>query len=207
MGPVGQHSIDPSPPLLKPQLFSVGAFSRLMATVPACLRGFMRTPADFAGCLSGPFSAAFRSLLAILLPGFALREWPGVRKGTVQHPFKSTGYARTVQAVGSRHCLPGGELPRPGGCPLLFHACRCSTGGSRLCTRCLGTHHWRAQCHGDEGGYGVGKHRMGLMCRGANRLCIDHGLTSCIVALRGDATRNSMRRIACDRVQAPDGAP
>ena len=107
----------PVPPLLKPQLFSVGAFSRLLATVPACLRGFMRTPADFAGCLSGPFSAAFRSLLAILLPGFALREWPGVRKGTVQHPFKSTGYARTVQAVGSRHCLPGGELPRPGGCP------------------------------------------------------------------------------------------
>ena len=107
----------PAPPLLKPQLFSVGAFSRLLATVPACLRGFMRTPADFAGCLSGPFSAAFRSLLAILLPGVALREWPGVRKGTVQHPFKSTGYARTVQAVGSRHCLPGGELPRPGGCP------------------------------------------------------------------------------------------
>ena len=109
--------IPPAPPLLKPQLFSVGVFSRLLATVPACLRGFMRTPADFAGCLSGPFSAAFRSLLAILLLGFALREWPGVRKGTVQHPFKSTGYARTVQAVGSRHCLPGGELPRPGGCP------------------------------------------------------------------------------------------
>lgn len=109
--------VAPAPPLLKPQLFSVGAFSRLLATVPACLRGFMRTPADFAGCLSGPFSAAFRSLLAILLPGFALREWPGVRKGTVQHPFKSTGYARTVQAVGSRHCLPGGELPRPGGYP------------------------------------------------------------------------------------------
>ena len=105
------------PPLLKPQLLSVGAFSRLLATVPACLCGFMRTPADFAGCLSGPLSAAFRSLLAILLPGFALREWPGVRKGTVQHPFKSTGYARTVQAVGSRHCLPGEELPRPGGCP------------------------------------------------------------------------------------------
>lgn len=36
----------------------------------------MRIPADFAGCLSGPFSGAFCSLLAILLPGFALREWP-----------------------------------------------------------------------------------------------------------------------------------
>ena len=66
----------------------------------------------------------------------------------------------------------------------------------------LGTHHWRTQCHGDEGGCGVGRHRMGLMCWGANRLWIDHGLSCCTVAVRGDATRNSMRRIAGARVQA-----
>ena len=95
--------------LLKPQLFSVGAFSRLLAAVPACLRGFMRIPADFAGSPSGPFLATFRSLHAILLSGLALRQRPEVRRGPVGCPFKSTGYARTVQAVGSRHCLPGGD--------------------------------------------------------------------------------------------------
>lgn len=71
-----------------------------------------------------------------------------------------------------------------------------------MCTRCLWTHHWRAQCHGDEGGDGVGKHRMGLMCWGANRRWIDHGITSCIGAVRGDAACNSMRRIAGALVQA-----
>ena len=70
-----------------------------------------------------------------------------------------------------------------------------------MCTRCLGSHHWRAQCHGDEGGYGVGRHRMGLMCWGANRLWIGHGLSCCIVAVRGDATRNSIRCIAGALVQ------
>lgn len=71
-----------------------------------------------------------------------------------------------------------------------------------MCTRCLGTHHWRAQCHGDEGGYGVGKHRMGLTCQGANRLWIEHVLSRCIVAVRGNAACNSMRRIAGALVQA-----
>ena len=99
----------PAPPLLKPQLFSVGAFFRLMATVPACLRGFVRKPADFASRPSGSFPATFRSLQAILLSGLALRRRPEVRRGSVRHPFKSTGYARTVQAVGLRHCLPGGD--------------------------------------------------------------------------------------------------
>src|SRR6218665_1490799 len=93
-------------PLLKPQLFSVGAFFRPIATVSACLRGFLRKPADFAGRQSGPFSATFRSFLAILLPGLALREWPEVRRGPVCCLLKSTGYARTVQAIGLRHCLP-----------------------------------------------------------------------------------------------------
>lgn len=41
---------------------------------------------------------------------------------------------------------------------------------------------------------------MGLMCWGANRLWIDHGLSRCIVAVWGDAARNSMRCIACARV-------
>ena len=85
------------PPLLKPQLFSVGAFSRPIATVPACFRGFTRIAADFAVWPSGPFSAAFRSLLAILLPGFALREWPEVRREPVWLLLKSTGYTRTDQ--------------------------------------------------------------------------------------------------------------
>lgn len=40
------------------------------------------------------------------------------------------------------------------------------------------------------------------MCWGANRLWIDHGLTSCIVAVRGDPTRNSMGCIAGALVQA-----
>ena len=71
-----------------------------------------------------------------------------------------------------------------------------------MCTRCPGTHHWRTQCHGDEGGCGVGRRRMGLMCWGANRLWIDHGLSRCIVAVRGDAACNSMRRIAGALVQA-----
>ena len=43
---------------------------------------------------------------------------------------------------------------------------------------------------------------MGLMCWGANRLWIDHGLSRCIVAVRGDAACNSMRRIAGALVQA-----
>ena len=99
----------PAPPLLKPQLFSVGAFFRLMATVPACLREFLRKPADFAGRPAGSFPANFRSLHASLLSGLALRQRPEVRRGSVRHPFKSTGYARTVQAVGLRHCLPRGH--------------------------------------------------------------------------------------------------
>src|SRR6218665_313801 len=99
----------PASPLLKPQLFSVGAFFRPIATVSACLRGVLRKPADFAGRPSGPFSATFRSLLAILLPGLALREWPEVRTAPVWCLLKSTGYARTVQAIGLRHSLPGGD--------------------------------------------------------------------------------------------------
>src|SRR6218665_2814424 len=99
----------PASPLLKPQLFSVGAFFRPIATVSACLRGFLRKPADFAGRPFGPFSVTFRSLLAILLPGLALREWPEVRRGPAWCLLKSTGYARTVQTVGLRHWLPGGD--------------------------------------------------------------------------------------------------
>lgn len=40
------------------------------------------------------------------------------------------------------------------------------------------------------------------MCRGANRLWIDHGLSRCIVAVPGNAACNSMRRIAGALVQA-----
>ena len=76
----------PPPPVWKPQLFSVGAFFCLMATVPACLRGFLRKPADFAGSPSGPFSATFRSLQAILLSGLARRQKPEVRRGSRTEP-------------------------------------------------------------------------------------------------------------------------
>ena len=98
--------VDAVPPLLKPQLFSVGAFSRPIAIVPACLCGFLRKPADLACCLGGPVEATFRSLLAILLSGHTLRRRPEVRKSTNRHRYKSMGYARTVQTVRLRHCLP-----------------------------------------------------------------------------------------------------
>ena len=52
---------------------------------------------------SRPFSATFRSLLAILLSGITLREWPKVRKGADSTPQKSTAYARTNQAVVHGH--------------------------------------------------------------------------------------------------------
>jgi len=106
------------PPLLKPQLLSVGTFSDPLATDPACLCGFLGKPAYVASRPSGPFSATFRSLLAILLSGIALSEWPEVRKGPVQHHFKSTGYERTVQAVGLGHCLPGEDNTAGGSIPL-----------------------------------------------------------------------------------------
>ena len=103
-------SSDPSP-YTKPQPFSVGVFSCLFATVPACLRGFMRKPADLATPPSGPFSATFRSLQTIFLSDLALRERPKVRKGPIQHPFKSMGYARTNQAVVPWHCQGTGTDP------------------------------------------------------------------------------------------------
>ena len=58
-----------------------------------------------------PAQATFRSLLAILLSGLALREWPEVRKGLIWHPLKSTGYVRTNQAVDSWHWLAKGTAP------------------------------------------------------------------------------------------------
>ena len=75
----------------------------------------MRKPADFAGRPSGSFLATFRSLQAILLSGLALRQRLEVRRVPVRNPFESTGYARTVQAVGLRHCLPGGDKVVGGG--------------------------------------------------------------------------------------------
>ena len=43
---------------------------------------------------------------------------------------------------------------------------------------------------------------MSLMRWGANSLCIGHWLSRCIVAVRGDAGRNSMRGIAGGLVKA-----
>jgi hypothetical protein len=69
------------PPILKPQLFSVGAFSYLLTTTPVCLRGFLRKPADFARRPPWPYFGTFLSLQAILLSGLAFRKWLSVRKG------------------------------------------------------------------------------------------------------------------------------
>src|SRR5690606_37348518 len=89
----------PPPPITKPQPFSVGVFSCLAAPVPACSRGFLRKPADFAGQPLDPFRATFHSLPAVFLSGLARADTPEVRKGRERHAYKSTGYARTNQAV------------------------------------------------------------------------------------------------------------
>src|SRR5690554_5820977 len=57
--------MSPAPPTRKPQLLSVGAFSCLIAPVPACCRELLRKPADFANLSNWPFRTTFHSLLAI----------------------------------------------------------------------------------------------------------------------------------------------
>ena len=74
-----------------------------MATVPACLRGFLGRPPDFASRNSDPFQATFRSLLAILLSDLALRNRPEVRKVRDRNHYRSMGYVRTNQAIGLQH--------------------------------------------------------------------------------------------------------
>ena len=99
----GHFSVDAGPPIMKPQPFSVGVFSCLIAPVPACSWGFLRKPADCTGQPSSPFRAIFHSLLAIPRSDLALRNRPEVRKGRNAGPYGSTGYARTDQAVGLQH--------------------------------------------------------------------------------------------------------
>jgi hypothetical protein len=50
-----------------------------------------------------PSGATFLSLPAVVLSGLAPGNWPEVRKGRNRHAYKSTSYARTNQAVGSKH--------------------------------------------------------------------------------------------------------
>ncbi len=97
------YSIDAAPPILKPQLLSVGVFSCLIAPVPAYWCGFLRTPADFASRPNWPFWATFHSLLTIPRSDLAPWNWPEVRKGHKSAPYRSKGYARTNQVVGLRH--------------------------------------------------------------------------------------------------------
>src|SRR5690606_33086241 len=59
--------------------------------------------ADFAGQLMAPSRATFHSLLAVFLSGLAPWNWPEVRKDRNEEPYRSTGYARTNQAVGLQH--------------------------------------------------------------------------------------------------------
>ncbi len=75
----------------------------LIAPVPACCWGFLRTPADFASRPNWPFRATFHSLLAIPRSDLAPWNWPEVRKGRNAGPYRSMGYARTNQAVGLQH--------------------------------------------------------------------------------------------------------
>ena len=91
------------PPIMKPQPFSVGVFSCAIAPGPAYLRGFLQTPADLPVLPASAFLVSFRSLVALLLSGLALRERPQVRKGHDATPYRSTSYARTNQAVVFRH--------------------------------------------------------------------------------------------------------
>src|SRR5690606_4365349 len=97
------------PPILKPQLLSVGAFSCLFAPVPACCWGFLRKPADFASRPNRPFRATLHSLLAIPRSDLAPWNWPEVRKGRNAGPYRSKGYARTNQSVGLRHWQAAGN--------------------------------------------------------------------------------------------------
>ena len=68
------------------------AGSRVLLGVPAEACG-LRQPPELA------VPATFHSLLAILLPGFALREWAEVRRGLVWQHWKSIGYALTLQVA------------------------------------------------------------------------------------------------------------
>jgi len=113
------------PPILKPQLLSVGAFSCLFAPVPACCWGFLRKPADFASRPNWPFRATFHSLLAIPRSDLAPWNWPEVRKGRNAGPYRSEGYARTNQAVGLQHWLGHGINEDRLTCPL-WH-CKCAS--------------------------------------------------------------------------------
>ncbi|MBU6461040.1 MAG: hypothetical protein KGQ58_09255 [Proteobacteria bacterium] len=62
----------------------------------------------FADRPSGPFSATFRSLPAILLSGLALRNKPEIRKGRKSDQYRSMSYIRTNQEVGLRHWVAEG---------------------------------------------------------------------------------------------------
>jgi len=69
----------------------------LKSRVPA------RVPADSCGLRPGartPENTRFHSLHAIPRSGLTLRKWPEVRNS---RPYKSTGYARTNQAVVFQH--------------------------------------------------------------------------------------------------------
>ncbi len=88
---------------MKSQPFSVGVFSCLIAPVPACSWGFLRKPADCTDQPLSPFRATFHSLLAIPRSDLAPRNWPEVRKGREQVPYRSNSYAWTKQAVGLQH--------------------------------------------------------------------------------------------------------
>ena len=102
-----------TPPVHQPQPFSVGVFFWRIALVPAYLRGFLRTPADFAGQSIDWLWATFRSLQAIFLSYPDLSELQGVRKGRQTPHYRSTSYKRTNQVVGLRHWLGGGEQASP----------------------------------------------------------------------------------------------
>ncbi len=79
--------LNSAPPITKPQPFSVGVFSCLIAPVPACCWGFLRKPADCACRPNWPFRATFHSLPAIPRSDLAPWNWPEVRKGRNAGPY------------------------------------------------------------------------------------------------------------------------
>ena len=69
----------------------------------------LQNPADVAIRPGGPLKAPFHPPRAHILSAPASVKKPVVRKHRKNGRYKSEGYSRTFQAVGWRHCLPGGN--------------------------------------------------------------------------------------------------
>jgi hypothetical protein len=99
----------PPSPIHKGQPLSVGLF---LCKVPRVCGGFcgsLRTSPPRSESPSRPYST-------LSWPFYSqpvLRQKPEVRKHRKSGHYKPMGYSRIFQAVGWRHCLTGGNHPRP----------------------------------------------------------------------------------------------